>query len=97
MGTAARHGHGSVQLITECGSPRLAGWVGCAAVLLGAHRFGLIGLGSLIVSHDLWNGGERSELLSLPYAPLRLIFVGSTALVVLLLLGSAVRRPGARS
>ena len=92
VGTTVRRGHASVQLVTERVSPRWAVWLARWADLVSALVFATIGLGSLVVLHDLWDGDERSELLALPYAPLRLMFLGSIALVVVLLLGSVVRR-----
>ena len=60
----------------------------CAVVLYA----GLLG-GSAWLAADLWNGHEHSELVHIPYRPLRIAVV----LTLLVLLGHAASRFGRRS
>jgi TRAP-type transport system small permease protein len=94
VGTTLRDRHASVHLLTERLAPRPRDRMRRVAYAASALFFAFLLIGSLILVHDLWNGDERSELLGLPYAPLRLLFVASIALIVVLFLGSALaRRP----
>ena len=82
VGTTLRHRHASVHLLTERLSPTPRERVRRLASMLSALFFLVLTLGTLIVMRDLWTGDERSELLGLPYAPLRAFFAGSALLVV---------------
>jgi TRAP-type transport system small permease protein len=82
------HSHARVHLLLDRLSPR---W---QAALLRLHQlFALVffaGLlaGSAWLALDLWHGHEESELLRVPYRPLRVALV----LALLFLLGLSVRR-----
>jgi len=82
------HSHARVHLLLDRLSPR---WQG---VLLRLHQlFALVffaGLlaGSAWLALDLWHGHEESELVRVPYRPLRMTLV----LALLFLLGLAARR-----
>ena len=79
IGTTLERGHASVHLLTErlpaVGRRRL----GVVTSLLCALFFGCVLVGSLIVLSDLWLGDERSDLLGIPIAPLRVIWCASAA------------------
>jgi len=63
--------------------------------LAAALFFAALLAGSAWIAIDLWNGHEESELLRIPYRPLRIAVV--LALVALLLLAlSRIRKPAAR-
>lgn len=49
-------------------------------------------IGSLWVTADLWNGHEESELLHIPYRPLRIIVVLALAALVAIALRDIMRR-----
>lgn len=67
--------HARVRLLVARTSPRLRSTLETLA--LGASAVFFVGLaaGSLWITHDMWTGGEESELLHLPYRPLRLFIV----------------------
>jgi TRAP-type C4-dicarboxylate transport system permease small subunit len=101
VGTTLGEGHASVHILTE----RLATpWrirMKRLADALSALFFAALAIGSLVVVRDLWGGDERTELLNLPLAPLRVLWCASAIGVVLLFVAAAVRRsprggPGAR-
>jgi TRAP-type C4-dicarboxylate transport system permease small subunit len=82
------HSHARVHLLLDRLSPRwqavLSRLHSALALLLYA---GLLA-GSAWLAMDLWNGHEESELLRIPYRPLRIALV----LTLLTLLGLSVRR-----
>jgi TRAP-type transport system small permease protein len=82
------HSHARVHLLLDRLSPRwqlaLARLHSALALLLYA---GLLA-GSAWLAMDLWHGHEESELLRIPYRPLRIALV----MTLLTLLGLAVRR-----
>lgn len=92
VGTTLSGRHASVHLLTEHLSPRPRRALLRATHLLSALFFLLLATGSLVVMHDLWDGDERSELLALPYAPLRAFFAISLLLVVALFVRAALVR-----
>jgi TRAP-type transport system small permease protein len=75
--TTYERGHAGVHILTERLGTRARVAMRRASDLLCAAFFGVILLGSLIVTGDLWNGDERSELLKIPILPLRLLFCAS--------------------
>ena len=91
VGTTLRGRHASVHLLTDRLPPGPRKGLLRIGHFLSALFFGVIGGGTLIVLRDLWGGDERSELIGLPYAPLRLFFIASVCLVVCLFLGTALR------
>lgn len=95
VGTTLQERHASVHLLTERLPPRPREGMRRLASAASAAFFALLVVGSLILVRDLWEGDERSELLGLPYAPLRLLFVASAALIVLLFARAAVMRRAA--
>lgn len=93
VGTTLRQRHASVHLVTERLSPSPRELLRRVASALSAAFFLVIALGSLIVMRDLWAGDERSELLGLPYVPLRLFFTASVLAIVVLFAIAAVSKP----
>lgn len=45
--------------------------------ILGASFFVLLAIGEILIASDLWNGHEESELLHIPYAPLRIVSIAA--------------------
>lgn len=60
--------------------------------LAGAAFYAALLVGSLLITADLWLGHEESELLRIPYRPLRV----TVAVVLVVLLGHALLRLRAR-
>jgi TRAP-type C4-dicarboxylate transport system permease small subunit len=92
VGTTLSDRHASVHLLTEHLSPTPRRALLRLAHLLSALFFALLAVGSSIVMRDLWHGDERSDLLALPYAPLRAFFVVSLLLGVVLFVRAALAR-----
>jgi TRAP-type C4-dicarboxylate transport system permease small subunit len=63
-------------------------------LLLGAVLYLALLVGSLWIARDLWQGHEESELLALPYRPLRAFAALATGSVALAFLAQTLRRPG---
>jgi TRAP-type C4-dicarboxylate transport system permease small subunit len=91
VGTTLEQGHASVQIVTQqlsaAGRIRLRR----VADLLSACFFAALSLGSIVIARDLWGGDERTELLGLPLAPLRLLWCASSAGIVAVFVAAAVR------
>jgi len=63
--------------------------------LLGAIFFVLLAIGEIWIASDLWYGHEESEVLHIPYAPLRIISIaavlGAAAVMAARLVGRRAR------
>jgi TRAP-type transport system small permease protein len=92
VATTLERGHASVHIFTERLRPRAKERLQRVTSLLSAAFFALILAGSVIVAGDLWHGDERSELLEIPIAPLRLFWCLSAAGVVATFIAQAVSR-----
>lgn len=87
--------HARVNLLLDRLPERQRRLLGRAHSLAAALLFAGLLAGSAWIAADLWNGYEESELLRIPYRPLRLSVV--LAFVVLLLLAlRRVWKPGSR-
>jgi TRAP-type C4-dicarboxylate transport system permease small subunit len=80
--------HARVNLLLDRLPERQRHWFERAHSLAAALLFAALLAGSVWIAFDLWNGSEESELLRIPYRPLRIIL--AFALCVLWLL--ALRR-----
>lgn len=60
--------------------------------LAGAVLFAALLTGSAWIAADLWHGHEESELLHIPYLPLRLATVAALAVLLVLSVRGIVRR-----
>jgi TRAP-type transport system small permease protein len=80
--------HARVRLLVARTSPRVRSTLETLALAASAVFFMALAAGSLWITHDLWTGGEESELLHLPYRPLRLFMV---LLMVAVAIAFAVR------
>jgi len=67
--------HAHVNLLISRATPRLRSALETLAQAASAAFFLALAAGSLWIAHDMWSGGEESELLHLPYRPLRLFTV----------------------
>jgi TRAP-type transport system small permease protein len=67
--------HARVHLLVARASPPQRRILETLALIASAVFFLALAAGSLWIAHDMWSGGEESELLHLPYRPLRLFTV----------------------
>ena len=84
--------HARVHLLVDRLSPRVRDVLHRGGLLLGALLFTALLVASLWIARDLWHGHEESELLRLPYRPLRVFTVLATASVALGFLAAALAR-----
>jgi TRAP-type transport system small permease protein len=82
------HSHARVHLLLDRLSPRWQGVLSRLHSALALLLYAGLLAGSAWLVRDLWNGHEESELLRIPYRPLRIALV----LTLLTLLGLSVRR-----
>ena len=84
--------HAVVRLVIDRLPTKIRDAVGWASgVASGLLFLGLLA-GSVWIMVDMWSGHEESELLRIPYMPLRLISCGSLAAVALIFLVRALGR-----
>jgi TRAP-type C4-dicarboxylate transport system permease small subunit len=67
--------HAVVHLVVDRLSPRQRIVMERVHALLGAIFFAALAAGSIWIAFDLRNGHEQSELLRIPYAPLRIVSI----------------------
>lgn len=84
--------HARVNLLLDRLSDRGRRWLERAHALSAALLFAALLTGSAWIAFDLWNGHEESELLHIPYRPLRIAIVLALFVLLLLALRSA-RKP----
>jgi TRAP-type C4-dicarboxylate transport system permease small subunit len=61
--------------------------------LLGSVFFIFLTIASLLALHDMWGAHEQSDLLHVPYVPLRILSAIAAAAAALALLAQGMRRP----
>ena len=86
--------HAAVHLLLNRVPAAARPWLQRINALLCAVFMGLLAAGTAWIASDLRNAREQSELLHLPYAPLRLICLAALALATVTLL---LRIPGRRA
>ena len=84
--------HARVNLVLERLSPLWRERVQRLHALAGVLLFAALLAGSAWIAADLWNGHEESELLRIPYRPLRMALAVSLAVLLLMSLLRLVRR-----
>ena len=92
VSTTLERGHASVHIVTERVAAPVREGLRRISETCSALFFGVLLLGSVIVVSDLWHGHERSELLGIPIAPLRLLFCASAGFVAVSFIASASAR-----
>lgn len=92
VGVTLGDSHATIHLLTERLPPAWRAALARATRLVCAAFFAWLAAGSIWVAAELWDGGEASELLELPYKPLRLFWCGSVLLVLVLFLRAAFER-----
>ena len=84
--------HARVHLVLDRVSPRTRACLQVAGLLAGAVLFASYFIGSAWIAHDLWRGQEESELLHVPYRPLRVFAALLCAAVAVAFLAQLRRR-----
>jgi TRAP-type transport system small permease protein len=92
VGVTLGQSHAAIHLLTERLPPLLRARLARATRLLCAAFFAWLAAGSIWVTAELWDGAEASELLAIPYKPLRLFWCGSVLLVFTLFVRAAFER-----
>jgi TRAP-type C4-dicarboxylate transport system permease small subunit len=87
--------HASVRLLVERLSPRTQQWLHRIAMLVAAAFFACLAVAAGWLTLDAWNEFEHSELLHIPYRPLRVIVVVMTAAIAVTFIYK-VARPAAQ-
>ena len=90
VGVTLGESHAAIHLLTERLRPELRAGLAQLSKLVCAAFFAWLAAGSIWLTVELWNGAEASELLQLPYKPLRLFWCGSALLVMTLFLAALV-------
>jgi len=89
--TLAR-GHARVHLLLDRVAPASRVWLHGAAALAGAVLFAAFFVGSAWIALDLWHGQEESELLHVPYSPLRVLATAVCAAVAVTFFAQIYRK-----
>lgn len=84
--------HARVHFLVERLPLRLADALHRAGVLLAALLCAALCYASFVIAQDLWLGFEESELLHVPYRPLRVLVVAVLATLTVLFAVQALRR-----
>lgn len=90
VGATLSKTHAEVHILTERLKPGARAMLARVADLLSAAFAVALVIGSVWIFHDLWGGRERTEMLHIPLAPLRLVWCASAALIALLLIVRAL-------
>jgi len=88
--------HATVKLVVERLSPRAQSILHRLALLISAAFFACLAVAVTWLTIDAWNDFEHSELLHIPYRPLRVLVIVMTTAIALTLAYKAVR-PSERS
>lgn len=83
--------HASVRLLVERLSPTAQDWLHRLALLVSAAFFACLAVAAGWLTLDAWNEFEHSELLRIPYRPLRVIVVVMTSAVAAVMAYKALR------
>jgi len=84
--------HARVNLVIERLPAQAREWLGRVHALCGALMFAALLAGTVWIAADLWNGHEESELLRIPYRPLRIATALSLATLLVLSVRNLLRR-----
>lgn len=84
--------HAVVHLLVDRLRPRRRKAMERVHALLGAAFFAALAVGSIWIAFDLRNGHEQSELLRIPYAPLRIVSIVAVLSVAAIYLARAFEK-----
>jgi TRAP-type C4-dicarboxylate transport system permease small subunit len=90
--TLARR-HASARFLVDRVSPRLRAVMQHISGILTFLFFAALAAGQVWIAAELWYGHEDSELLHIPYAPLRIASVAAVILTALIVLKQILVRP----
>ena len=85
--------HAVVHLLTERLSSRVRGWVDRASSLIAALYFSGLCIGAVWLAMDYWESFEESDVLHIPFRPLRVLVAVSAGALALIFLHRCLRRP----
>ena len=88
-----RGAHAAVHMVNERMPPALRQWTSQLGALLAALFFGALTVGAVWLAADYWDGFEHSEVLHIPFRPLRILVAGSALTLTVLFLYRAARPP----
>ena len=83
--------HASVRLLVERLSPTMQGWLHRLALSISALLFASLAVAAGWLTLDAWGDFEHSELLHIPYRPLRLIVVVMTSAIAIVFAWKALK------
>lgn len=95
LATAAKR-HAVVHLLIDRLSPSARVWMERVHALLSAVFFVALAVGSIWIAFDLRDGHEQSELLHIPYSPLRVVSIAAVLAVAAIYLLRVFERRGKR-
>jgi TRAP-type C4-dicarboxylate transport system permease small subunit len=84
--------HARVHLLVDRVPPRVQALLRRGGLLCGAVFFAALFVACFLIARDVWSGQEESELLHVPYRPLRILSVLATLGVAALFLRQAFSR-----
>jgi TRAP-type C4-dicarboxylate transport system permease small subunit len=84
--------HARVTLLTERASPRWRCLLDAFSLALSVTFFVALAAGALWLAIDFWNAHEESELLHIPYKPLRVLSVIAALAIAIVLVWNFIRR-----
>lgn len=96
VSTTISHAHARVTLLTDRVGPTARGVLQRLSALLSILFFAGLAAGSLWLTVDTWGEFEQSELLHIPFRPLRVISFVAAAAIAVLFLRELFRRTGER-
>jgi TRAP-type C4-dicarboxylate transport system permease small subunit len=83
--------HATVHLLTARLSPPARRWLLRFSSLLSAAFFIGLSIGALMLTLDYWNAHEESELLRIPFRPLRVVSLVAVVCIAVVFLWRALR------
>ena len=85
--------HAAVHLLTERLPPRMRAWMSRVSALLAGLFFAGLCTGAVWLTAEFWNSFEESDLLHIPFRPLRVLVALSAGALALIFFHRSVR-PG---
>jgi TRAP-type transport system small permease protein len=86
-----RGAHAAVHMVTERMPPEWQRWTSQLGALLASLFFASLTVGAVWLAADYWHGFEHSEVLHIPFRPLRMLVAVSALTLTVLFLYRAIR------
>ena len=86
-----RGAHAAVHMVTERLPPAWRQWTSRIGAFLAALFFGALTVGATWLAADYWNGFEHSEVMHIPFRPIRVLVAASALTLTGLFLYRAIR------